>query len=85
MDCNKAKRDADELGSLSNTLLNQKNNLEHLLNRMKVEWCGDASEEFQRQLGKLIKDLDLLRANLYEVAYNILQMVHTAQTGTILV
>ena len=82
MDCNKALRQADELGYLSNTLMDERVRLESLLARIKNEWCGPASSEFQLRLQKLIEDVDLARCHLLDVAYTIVQIVRDAQTDT---
>ena len=83
MDCNKARRQADELGNLSNTLMSEREKLTNLLARIKNEWCGDASTAFQTQLQKLIDDVELVRYHLLDVAYTIVEIANDTENGTV--
>ena len=83
MDCNKARRQADELGNLSNTLMYEREKLTNLLARIKNEWCGPGSEAFQDQLQKLIDDVELVRYHLLDVAYTMAQTANAAENGTV--
>lgn len=62
---------ANEIRDLSSELSNEISNLENLLAQIKREWCGPASEEFQKQLLMLIADMKTTRYNMSSVSSTI--------------
>lgn len=66
---------ADKLDVLSNDLEAKISSLEALRVRIKGEWCGPVSEEYQNQLSRLIADMIATRQGLNEAASTIREMV----------
>ena len=68
IDYNTVMGQANDIGSLSDELRNEISKLESLLGRIKSEWCGLASDEFQGQLQKVIADIRITSNNMLDVS-----------------
>ncbi len=62
---------AEDISDLSRDLNTEIKNLETLRAQVKREWCGPASEEFQKQLFELIEDMKTTRCNMSNLFYTI--------------
>ena len=68
---NNVMSQANDIKILSNDLGKEIANLENLLSQIKSEWCGPASEEFQKQLLMLIADMKTTKYNMTNVSSTI--------------
>lgn len=71
IDCDKAIRQSEDLKHLSRQLSNEIIELENCYLRMKNEWRGPASEEFQRKLLQLIENMKMTRDTLQNTGYSV--------------
>lgn len=70
-----ASLQADKLDVLSKDLEAKISSLEALRVRIKGEWCGPASEEYQNQLSRLIADMSITKQGLNEAVNTIREIV----------
>ena len=68
---NKVVGQANQISDLASDLNNEIAKLEGLLDRIKREWYGPASEAFQGQLLSLIADMKTTRYNMNSVSTSI--------------
>ena len=68
---NRVVKQANQINDLSYDLGKEITSLENLLARIKSEWCGPASEAFQKQLIMLIADMKTTRKNMSSVSSTI--------------
>lgn len=68
---NKVISQANDIKDLSDDLNREISNLENLLERIKREWCGPASDAFQKQLLILIADMKTTKYNMSSVSSTI--------------
>lgn len=59
---------AEEIHTLSDELAWEISNLENLLGKLKSDWSGPASEEFQNQLLMLIADMKATKHDMTNVS-----------------
>lgn len=71
IDCNKAIRQSEDLKTLARQLSNEIIELENFYLRLKNEWRGPASEEFQRKLLQLIENMKTTRDILQNTGYSV--------------
>lgn len=58
----------DSMNNLSNNLNSEIRKLYNMLNELKSNWKGPASTAYQRQLNKLIVDMERTRGKMVNVA-----------------
>lgn len=68
---NRVVSQANDIKDLSNDLGREISDLENLLAKIKREWFGPASAEFQRQLQMLIADMKTTKFNMSSVSSTI--------------
>ena len=68
---NQAITQANNIKGLSTELNNEIASLESLLARVKSEWKGPASDEFQRRLQMMITDMKITRDDMSSVSSSI--------------
>lgn len=68
---NQAITQANDIKGLSTELNNEIASLESLLARVKNEWKGPASDEFQRRLQMMITDMKITRDDMASVSSSI--------------
>lgn len=71
IDYDKVDSQANDIRDLSSDLGKEINNLENLLARIKREWYGPASDEFQNQLLMLIADMKTTKYDMSSVSATI--------------
>lgn len=76
---NKVVRQANEMSDLSRDLNSEIGKLENLLAQIKREWCGPASDAFQKQLIMLIADLKTTKYNMSSVSSTIKNVANRIQ------
>ena len=72
-------KQANQINNLSNDLGKEITKLENLLARIKNEWCGPASAEFQKQLISLIQDMKDTKYNMSSVSSTIKNVAKNIQ------
>ena len=71
IDYNRVVGQANQIGDLASDLSNEIAKLDTLLEQIKREWCGPASEAFQGELLSLIADMKTTRYNMNSVSTSI--------------
>ena len=75
----KVVKQANQINNLSNDLGKEITKLENLLARIKNEWCGPASTEFQKQLIILLQDMRTTRKNMSGISSTIKNVANRIQ------
>lgn len=76
---NKVIRQANEMSDLSRDLNSEIGKLENLLDQIKREWYGPASDAFQKQLIMLIADMKTTKYNMSSVSSTIKNVANRIQ------
>ena len=71
IDCNKAIRQSEDLKTLARQLSAEITQLENLVSKIKNEWRGPASEEFQKKILALIENMKTTRNTLQNTGYSV--------------
>ncbi len=71
IDYKKVMSQATSMGNLAFDLGEEIVNLENLLEKVKKEWCGPASDAYQHQLTILIADMKVTKKRMSDVSQTI--------------
>ncbi len=76
---NKVIDQAEQIDDLSRDLNSEIKTLEGLLEQVKREWCGPASDAYQQQLLMLIADMKTTKHNISSVSSTITNVANRLQ------
>lgn len=76
---NKVISQANEMNDLAFDLGREITKLDNLLAQVKNEWCGPASEAYQKQLVMLIADIKVTKSSMLSVSNTIKNVANRIQ------